>query len=344
MVAGQGGIARVARLSALALTGIADVRALAVEDDHAHRLGDVEVTPFRGGRMKFAVVNAIAALRGAYILYDFAGTARAHLPGPLRRRPYAVWVHGVEMWDPAYIRADYIAAVKGAGLVLANSHYTLARMTEAVGDLAAARVCWLGTEQDQPAARPAPDGPPTLLFIGRSDEMFGKGQDILIDVWPEVVSKIPDARLVLAGGGTYLPKLSDLAKASRAARAIDVLGFQSEAGIEELWRRASALAMLSHLEGFGLVYAEAMRHGVPVLASKDDASAEINTDGVTGLNVACADRNGIVDRIVLLLRERDKAETMGRAGLARWQDNFRFSVFRDRLNYLAQSWLGLDAR
>jgi phosphatidylinositol alpha-1,6-mannosyltransferase len=138
--------------------------------------------------------------------------------------------------------------------------------------------------------------------------------------------------------------LLDLAKASPAAGNIDVVGFQSEADMEVLWRRAGAFAMLSRLEGFGLVYAEAMRHGVPVLASKDDASAETNIDGVTGLNVARADRVGIVDRIVFLLRERDKAEAMGHAGLARWRDNFRFSIFSERLNYLARPWLGLDAR
>lgn len=344
MVAGQGGIARVARLSALALAGIADVRAFAVEDDHAHRVGGVDVVPFHSRRMRFAAANAIASLGGGNVLYDFAGTARAHLPRLLRRKPYAVWVHGVEMWDPAYMRADYLAAVKGAGLVLVNSHYTLARMTEAVGDLPAARVCWLGTEQETPPPRALPNGPPTLLFIGRSDAMFGKGQDILIQVWPDVMSKISDARLVLAGGGTHLPKLSELAKASTAAANIEVVGFQTEAGMEELWRRASAFAMLSNLEGFGLVYAEAMRHGVPVLASKDDASVEINIDGVTGLNVSRADRGGIVDRIVMLLRERDKAEAMGQAGLARWQNNFRFSVFRERLIYLTQPWLGEDAR
>lgn len=339
MVAGQGGIARVARLSALALAGIADLRAFAVEDDEAHRVGDVGVVPFHGRRMRFAMANTVASLGGAHMFYDFAGTARAHVPRLLRRKPYAVWVHGVEMWDPAYMRADYLAAVKGAGLVLVNSHYTLARMTEAVGDLPAARVCWLGTEQETPAPRPPPAGAPTLLFIGRSDAMFGKGQDILIEVWPDVVSKMPEARLVLAGGGTHLPKLSGLAKASPAAGNIEIVGFQSEASMESLWRRASAFAMLSHLEGFGLVYAEAMRHGVPVLASKDDASVEINIDGVTGFNVSRADRSGIVDRIVMLLRQRDKAEAMGQAGLAHWQNNFRFSVFRERLVYLTQPWL-----
>jgi phosphatidylinositol alpha-1,6-mannosyltransferase len=340
IAAGQGGIARVARMSVMALAGCTATRALAVQDEHIHRVGGVEVTPFRGQRWRFAAANALSALGGASVLYDFAGTARVHPPGLRRWSRYAVWVHGVEMWDGAYLRADRLAAVKGAELVLVNSNYTLRRMTDAVGDVPAAQVCWLGTEDDGPAARALPDGPPALLFIGRSDAMFGKGQDILIDVWPDVVGKIPNARLLFAGGGVCLPRLIALAKTSPAASHIDVLGFQSDDDMEKLWRRASAFAMLSHLEGFGLVYAEAMRHGVPVLASTDDASAEVNIDGVTGLNVARTDRGGIVDRIVFLLRERDKAEAMGQAGLARWRDNFRFSLFRERLNGRVLPWLG----
>lgn len=337
MSAGQGGIARVARLSAMALPAVK--WALAVKDEIAQCIGGVAVTPFHGNRTKFALANGMGAVGGSYILYDFAGTARAHPPGLRWRSSYAVWVHGVEVWDRSILRGDYVAAIRGADLVLANSRTTLERMSDTIGALNTAHVCWLGTEQDEPAPRPAPEGPPTLLFVGRSDDMFGKGQDILIEVWPDVVSMLPEARLVFAGGGTQLPRLMALAAGSRAAPQIEVLGFQSEAGMEALWRRAHALAMLSHLEGFGLVYAEAMRHGVPVLASSDDASPEINADGVTGFNVARTDRSAIVDRIVFLLRERDTAESLGQAGLARWRRHFRFGAFKNRLGPLVGPWL-----
>ena len=163
-----------------------------------------------------------------------------------------------------------------------------------------------------PPSRPRLDAIPRLLFLGRNDEMFAKGQDILIDVWPDVVSKIPRARLVFAGGGTHLPKLIELVRASSAAGNIDILGFRSDSEMEIVWQDATAFAMLSYVEGFGLVFAEAMRHGVPILASNDDASQEVNIDGVTGFNVARADRNGIVDRIAVLLGESGARRSDGR--------------------------------
>ena len=94
-----------------------------------------------------------------------------------------------------------MATVRGADLILANSHYTLARAEEVIGGLPQAQVCWLGTEQEEEAVTaPLQERPPALLFLGRSDDLFAKGQDILIDTWPDVISKVPAAKLIFAGG------------------------------------------------------------------------------------------------------------------------------------------------
>jgi phosphatidylinositol alpha-1,6-mannosyltransferase len=337
--AGQGGIGRVARLSVMALERRTDLRALAVEDDGRHSIGRVEVKPCYGSRTRFLFANSALALGGSNVLYDFAGTARANLPGLNLRSSSAVWIHGYELWNPDGVRADYVKAVRRADLILANSNYTLSRIEATIGALPAARVCWLGTEQDEPAVQPRRNNIPTLLFLGRNDEMFAKGQDILIDVWPDVVSRIPRARLVFAGGGTHLPTLIELARTSSVSGNIDVLGFLPDAELENVWRTATAFAMLSYVEGFGLVFAEAMRHGLPVLASDDDASQEVNVDGVTGFNVSRADRSGIVDRIVALLGEPERAAVMGEAGLDRWRKNFCFSAFEARLGSIIEPWL-----
>src|SRR5262249_39829401 len=185
-----------------------------------------------------------------------------------------------------------------------------------IGGLSQAQVCWLSTEQDDTiTAAPPQERPPALLFLGRSDHLFAKGQDVLIDVWPDVTSKVPNAKLIFVGGGTHLSKLIEMANASRAAANIEILGFVSDAEIEAVWSRATAFAMLSSVEGFGLVFIEAMRRGVPVLASIEDASPEVNLDGVTGFNVSRLDRSGIIDRIVCLMKDTELASALGSAGL-----------------------------
>lgn len=340
--AGQGGIARAARLSIKALQEMTDVKALSVQDTECVKIGQVSVSSFSNGRLKFILANTVHLLRGRRILYDFPGTARAHLPFLRSRRPYAVWIHGIEAWGYPTPRPDYFPAIRAADLILANSEYTLNRAQEYLGVLPRARQCWLATEDnDEPPVIHRRDvTTPMVLFVGRSDNLFAKGQDILIDIWPQVVSKVSDAKLVLVGGGSHLEKLRDMAANSLARENIDVRGFVSESQMDGLWRDATAFAMLSEVEGFGLVFVEAMRYGKPIIASTNDASKEINIDCVTGYNLPRHRKSDITDRIIHLLTNRDDAAALGRSGRERWAAWFRFSAFQKRFDRATADWLG----
>jgi phosphatidylinositol alpha-1,6-mannosyltransferase len=160
---GQGGIGRVARLSVKALQHHGKLRALAVEDRRGHSIGSVQIVPFAGSRSRFFLTNSWEILLGRKMLYDFAGTARAHRPVYKYLSSYAVWIHGYELWNRP-VRSDYIAAVRGADLILANSHYTLARTEEVIGGLSQAQVCWLGTEQEETATAPPQERAPCLAI------------------------------------------------------------------------------------------------------------------------------------------------------------------------------------
>jgi phosphatidylinositol alpha-1,6-mannosyltransferase len=120
---------------------------------------------------------------------------------------------------------------------------------------------------------------------------------------------------------------------------MDVLGFLPEPDVAEVWGRGTAFAMLGSDEGFGLVFVEAMRHGIPVIASTDDASQEVNVDGVTGFNVSRRDEAGLTERLFLLMSDHDRATELGRAGHQRWREHFRFSSFKARIQSELGPWL-----
>jgi len=329
---GSGGIARCARLTMLALEPVARVSGLAVEDREAATIGASRSRAFRGNRSAFVAANLVGALKSDWVIYDFAGTARAHGPLALAGRPYALWAHGWEVW-PGNLRGDYAKAIRGAKAVFVNSAHTGARLAQSMPDLAAIHECQLGTEQDVEARFPprsARGAEPMVLFLGRSDAMFAKGQDVLIAAWPSVVAEVPDAVLCFAGGGERLDRLRALAAASPAAASIRVCGALSEAEVESLHRRARLFAMLSKVEGFGLVFAEAMRHGVPVLTSDADASTEISRDGETGFAVSRDDLAGVAGRIVSVLKDERLHERLSRAAFERWSRQFCFSAFQTR--------------
>ncbi len=147
----------------------------------------------------------------------------------------------------------------------------------------------------------------------------------VIAAWPRVVAAAPDARLLIVGGGAGLPQIERLIRQSTVSDRIEVRGFVPEAGLPHIWREAHVFAMPSRGEGFGLVYIEAMRHGLPVIASVHDAGQEINVEGVTGYNVDMDRPVELAKRIVQLLRSPDEARRLGQAGLSRWREHFRIA-------------------
>lgn len=325
------GIARCARITLKSLATVANVTGLAVEDAAPSQIGATRTRAFGGSRPAFVAANAAAALGADWTIYDFAGTARAHSPLSLIGKRYALWVHGIEVW-PENLRSDYAAAIRGAAAVFVNSRHTFERLSASMPGLKTKHLCLLGTEKDvEPGAAPAAaPRERVVLFVGRNDEMFYKGQDVLIAAWPSVVARAPDARLVFAGGGERIDKVRELAAASPASGSIDILGLVSEAELDALYRRARLFAMPSSGEGFGLVFAEAMSHGLPVLTSTEDASMEVNAHGETGYSISRTDLDGIAAAIVDTLTNDQLFDRLSRNAYDRWAREFSFSAFRTR--------------
>lgn len=329
--AGRGGIARVARNSARALIEDGtNVSLLGLLDENPVSICGYSTQLARSSRLRFVFECHRAALTHDTFLYDFLGTARAHPRFVGLRRPYILWIHGIEIWGELSMERQRV--LRGAELVLANSAYTLNRFHERHGILTQAEVCRLGTEEDNPVDAPATfHCPPTALMVARMDEGdIYKGHKELIEAWPCVVSAVPDARLVIVGGGNAKHKVVAHAARSPVAENIEVRGFLSEGELAETWREAHVFAMPSRGEGFGLVYIEAMRHGLPVIASVHDAGQEVNVDGETGRNVDLDRPGALEDSLIELLSDTDLAKRMGDAGRQRWLGEFRYSAFKER--------------
>lgn len=329
MTPGNGGIAAVARLTARALGGTVATGALACMDESDFTLGGVGVRAFGGSRPRFVLAALAAAAGASHVVHDFPGTARMRRLMLAGRARHAVWAHGEEVWGRA--RPDYVAALERADLVLVTTVHSRERAATALRGCRAVAQCALGTEDDDPPAAIGPaDGPPAVLLLGRIDAGFPKGHDVLLSLWPAVVSAVPGARLVFAGGGPALEALRARVRASPVAGAVTVTGPVPEAAIGALWRSATVFAMPSRGEGFGLVFIEAMRRGLPVIASTADAGQEINRHGETGF---CLDRDrpdDIAGALVALLRDDGLCRRLGAAGHALWRAHYRRSCFEER--------------
>lgn len=342
LLAGNGGICRVARLMARVLNDelvAPHVTVLSLSDTTP--AGDVGVSAdtAKGSRGRFIYKVHRAALTHSHFVYDFLGMARAHCRFPPLRKPFMSWIHGTEVWEQA--PANRIRWARSADLLVVNSAYTRARADRVYGNFDRAKLCWLATESDDlPARTQRFDGPPTVLIVARLEERGKyKGHAELIDCWPTVVSAVPDARLLVVGRGHGLQYLRQKAIAAGVGENIVFSGFVPDGAMNTVWRESDVLAMPSRVEGFGLVYIEAMRHGLPIVASVHDAAPEINLENETGYNIDLDKPEELPERLIYLLKNRDVAEKLGGNGQSRWAAHFRYSAFRQRFTPLLKEFL-----
>ena len=300
--------------------------------------------PSLGTRIRFgAKLGALqAASANPWIFYSHLSLAlvQRYVPGSFRR-PYGVFLHGIEAWR--HLTPRHQDAIKGASLVVANSSYTARRVSEThpwIGSIAVCPLALVDADPLPPVPRSAVSRP-TVLIVGRlsAAERY-KGHDQLLEAWPIVREYVPGARLVVAGDGDDAARLRAKAEGLRLSGAVEFAGFVSEAGREALYRSASAFAMPSLNEGFGLVYLEAMLHGLPCIGSIHDAAGDVIQDGVTGFLVNQRDTAALADRIVRLLQDRDLCERMGALGRARVEQQFQYDTFRTRFAALLRGAFG----
>jgi phosphatidyl-myo-inositol dimannoside synthase len=332
---GRGGISRVARLMARVLTerlaaDQIELQAITLADAEPPDDLALPVRAARGSRARFIVSAARHGLACSHVIYDAPPLARMHALPPLRYHPSLAFIHGIEVWDKA--PSKYITAAGRVTRLLANSDFTRRKAEALHGGFARARVCWLATEEDGPPPPAVPIGerPPEVLIVGRLVGDRPKGHRELIACWPRLTAAVPGATLHIVGDGPDRPALQAVAGGSPAANAIVFHGFVPESGLASHYARARVYAMPSRGEGFGLVYIEAMRHGLPVIGSIHDAATEVIVDGKTGFTVDADDADALTAAVVRLLREPACAEALGQAGSRRWAENFRYDAFRER--------------
>jgi phosphatidyl-myo-inositol dimannoside synthase len=306
---------------------------------------DVEIPkPGIGPRASFATRMAVHQLGGrcAWTLYSHLGLAQVQRVLPAGcERPYAVFLHDIEGWGPM-APARY-RVLKRAALRLANSGYTARRVAAAHPDVGPVVECPLALPPEDTRGEAAAPidldcGPRDVLAVGRMavDERY-KGHDQLLEAWPSVAARVPDARLVFVGQGDDVERLAGKASALGIAASVRFTGFVPRDMLRGLYARAALMALPSRREGFGLVYLEAMAQGLPCIGSVHDAAGDVIRDGVTGYLVDQADTALLASRIVELLTDDDRRGRMGAAGRQRFHECFTYEQFAARIVPLLQA-------
>lgn len=166
---------------------------------------------------------------------------------------------------------------------------------------------------------------PVVLFVGREFER--KGGDIVLRAFARLREEIPSARLRIVGPRDLRLDLP----------GVEVLGLLRRDHPDELEQLIDAYATAdifcfpTRFEPFGIVAVEAMRFGLPVVASDVWALPEIVADGETGFLVPPDDADAVADRLLTLGRDPALARRMGAAGMARAEERFTWAAVTRRM-------------
>ena len=246
-------------------------------------------------------------------LHSWYGWAAASLT----RRPHVWHAREITVQSGAALRVEQILTKHFATRVIA--------MSQAIADqLPGSNVVVIHETVDPDEFSPAhagrfraaagiPDDAPLVGAAGRIDTW--KGFDVLLDAFPRVKERVPDAHLVVAGGPVTGKEAYADALHVLAATMPQTHWLGARTDVPEILADLDVFVMPStEPEPYGLVAVEALSSGTPVVMTDAGGPREIARQAAPGAArlAAIADPGALADAIVATIAERTRTTTQTR--------------------------------
>jgi colanic acid/amylovoran biosynthesis glycosyltransferase len=225
----------------------------------------------------------------------------------------AVWVNCISEWH----RGFYQSIVPRR-----DSDYPVVR-------------CGVDTAHYEPTPAPRRDVL-EVLAVGRLVEK--KGFDVLVEALGDIArSGGPQIRARVAGGGEEFGRLQQLIAEQPPGTSVELLGDTPNDRVMELMGEVDLFVIPCRVAGSGdrdgipVVLMEAMARGRCVVSGDLETIRELVRDGETGLMVPPGDRPALAQVMSELALDRDRVDTLGRAGRARVEQEFDLLVNARRI-------------
>jgi glycosyltransferase involved in cell wall biosynthesis len=194
-----------------------------------------------------------------------------------------------------------------------------------------------GEPRDVRAELGIPASAPLAVAVGRLTP--DKGFDVLIEAAAELRKDFPDLRVLIAGGGDDMALLNELVDREGVTDTVTLLGVRSD--VTDLLDAADVAVSSSRVEGSPLAVLEQMEASKAIVATAVGGVPDMIDDGVHGLLVESEDQAGLAEAIGELLRDRPRAEELGRQARRRRRSEFDLSVMVGRVEDLYRElWSG----
>lgn len=172
---------------------------------------------------------------------------------------------------------------------------------------------------------------PLLLAVGRL--IPRKGHRVLLAAMPAILERYPEATLVCVGRGPLMETLQTQAQELQIQESIRFTGYRSDEEVATLYATCDLFVLPTgqeahgHVEGFGLVFAEASAYGKPAIAGRSGGTVDAVLDGETGLIIDPEDSVACAEAVLSLLDDPEKAQRLGEAGKRRVESELNWEAF-----------------
>lgn len=192
------------------------------------------------------------------------------------------------------------------------------------------KVIYNGMALDEEAERPTRDAARRaldlaadariVLTVGRMDRI--KDFATLIRAMATIAAEMPDATLLVAGGGDpdYQAELAALVESLKLRGRVHLLGTRRD--VPTLLAACDVFALTSLTEAASMIILEAMAAGRPIVATNVGGNGELVADDHTGLLVPVGDVTAVAAALRRLLTDGERARAMGAAGRQRLAERF----------------------
>lgn len=284
--------------------------------------------PYVLSRATYTARASLLLAKGDYdaAVFDFSTYVPLWIPAD---RPVGVTVHHVtgasarERWGPTLGRIvawQEAARLRRAPVLSATSARTEERLRAMIGS--GPRILRVGAGvPDHLFQLPRRDDG-FLLFFGRLD-WFQKGLDTLLDAVALLARERPGIHLKIAGRGRETDRVVEYVRKLGIESNVTLLGAVDDSARDALFSTASVLLMPSRFEGFGMVAAEAMAAGLPIVASDVDSLPEVVDPPNGGVLIPVGDAAALARETAALLDDPDRRKRVSKtaqtsAGRFKW--------------------------
>lgn len=283
-----------------------------------------QINPFADGRCVSECANLIRRIKPNLIhAHSSKAGLIARLAGRICHTPTVFTAHGwaFSSHTPPLRRliallSERLTAPLAEKIVCVSETDRQLALRHGVGNRDTLTTIHYGIDAERsPRAEPCKT-PAHFVMVARFNEQ--KDQSTLLRAFARLNSQ--EARLSLVGSGPLMEQCKAYAQSQDLGDKVSFLGDRYD--VPDLLAQASCFVLSTHYEGLPISIIEAMRAGLPVVATDVSGISEEVTHGQTGLLVPHRDEQALLQALQTMAASPEMRQKMGEAGRQKFLREF----------------------